>query len=84
MIIGIKNAQLEAPFHSSHFSAKLITISSLAICDGGTPLFTGVSLKLKSRPLALRPGVDFFPDTLYVAEAKRPFGGARNLKRAVV
>ena len=35
-----------------------------------------------SRPRV--PGAGFLPDTLYVAEAKRPFGGAGNLKRTVV
>lgn len=39
------------PCISSHFGVAFIAISSLAICAGSTPPFTGVSLKLKSKPL---------------------------------
>jgi hypothetical protein len=82
--LELKARNSKLPSISSHRSANLMTISSLAICDGGTPPFTEVSLKLKSRPLAFVPSAGFLPHTLYVAEAKRPFGGARDLKPTIL
>ena len=77
--LGLKTRNSKLPCISSHLSAKLITISSMTISDGENHC-SGSLVKVKVEASRLRvPGAGFLPDTLYVAEAKRPFGGARNL-----
>ena len=85
IIIGIETAQLEAPFHFfTLFSELHYNIKSGDLRRWNTGVH-GNLVKVEIEASCFRvPGTGFLPDTLYVAETKRPFRGARNLKRAVV
>jgi hypothetical protein len=85
IVIGIESAQLEAPFHFvTPFSEPHEDIESGDLRRWNTTVHGSLSKVEVQAPRLRVPSAAFLPDTLYVAEAKRPFGGARNLKPTVL
>ena len=85
IVIGIESAQLEAPFHFvTPFSEPDDDIESGDLRRWNTTLHGSLSKVEVQAPRFGVPSAAFLPNTLYVAEAKRPFCGARNLKRTVL
>ena len=85
IVIGIKSAQLEASFHFfTPISEPHDDIESGDLRRRHTNVYgTRIKVEIEAPRLGV-PSAGFLPNTLYVAEAKRPFGGARNLKPTIL
>jgi hypothetical protein len=84
IVIGTESAQLEAPFHFvAPFSEPDDNIESGDLRRWNTTVHGSLfKVEVEASRLGI-PRAGFLPNTLYVAEAKRPFSGARNVKSTV-
>src|SRR5262245_6581468 len=74
IITGIENAQVEASFHFfTPVSEAYYNIKSGDVRRRNTAVHGGFAKVEVEAPRLRVPGAGFLPDTLYVAEPKRPF-----------
>jgi hypothetical protein len=83
--LGLTARNSKLPSISSHlFSERHGDIESGDLRRWNTTVHGSLFKVEVQAPRPRVPSAGFLPNTLYVAEAKRPFGGARNLKPTVL